>query len=172
MPNTNRDYWEYYLPLLKKIKPKKIVEWGPGMGTDTDFIESGEPGNTKLAIDNTEAEIACIEHCPKWLPPKSERITPFHIRNENSAEYTSIPKGWENADIFFVDARNRVRCLNSIFKDATKKTAVVCIHDAERPRYSPGINQFKYVLYPHPRKRFCVMTNSKQKYNQIKKLYS
>ena len=173
MLKTTRDFEEDYIALVKKLKPKKVVEWGPGLGIDTSFKNKGEYGNTQIVLDNSNAEIISIEHQKQYLPKKNiKRLDVRFVENIDTPDYINIPEGWEDADLFFVDARNRSQCLDYIKENATKRNYVACIHDAERAWYKDAIHRFKYVLYTNDEQRFCIMTNNKQKFNQIKKIFS
>lgn len=128
---------------LEKIKPRYILEWGPGK-------------STSIMLEESNAHIISIEHQKKWYD---------HWRKLLSGKYTIIlveapeenrkdPK-WNDYcnpipsptvmfDLIFVDGRERNRCL----KYATthlNPNGVVILHDSERPQYREGKELFETI---------------------------
>ena len=103
------------------------------------------------------------------------------IVRQKTTKITKTTKTLNLAPMLFHVQGNRVKSieqlnLKELYRAASSsyqaKKYTLAIHLYKRILQYFPINRFKYVLYPHPGERFCVMTNSKQKYNQLKKLYS
>lgn len=140
-------YRKFYSKVLKAVKPKKVLEWGPG-------------ANTRMAI-SFGAEVTTIEQNPKWNPKFVHKNLTVVNTPVESSEYVSLifEKDW---DLLFVDSRRR----QEILQEASSiKEIVVCLHDAQRYRYRKAIEKFEYIRFIH--RGFCVVTNSKERYGEI-----
>jgi len=134
-----------YKPMLKKwcniIRPKRILEWGPGE-------------STKLMRELCpDAEIISVEHQRKYYDiwskhfendPKTKIILKEADESDRTLpcwdEYTQPVDG--KFDLIFVDGRERVRCLRYAKKVITKN-GIVLLHDSERGYYKKGIELFE-----------------------------
>ena len=132
-----------YYPLMVKwldiIKPKRILEWGPGLSTQV------------MRERCPKANIISIEHQKKYYDIAMDQLRGLNIQlflieeNENSSmpNYTNPPV-FGFFDFIFVDGRHRVDCLKTSMK-LIKKNGIIMLHDAERLEYQRGINLFKKV---------------------------
>jgi hypothetical protein len=143
-------YIKDYQELLNKLKPNKVIEWGSGP-------------NTRMAIDSGAKKVVSIEQDPKWNPDfEHENLEVVNIPVE-SEEYVGLVLS-DEWDLVFVDSRRRqevVELANKI------KDVVVCLHDAQRPRYQESLKKYEYVHFLN--KGFCFATNSKKKYDLLRK---
>jgi len=141
-----------YMSLLEKwcklIKPKRILEWGPG--DSTLFMRNWCP----------DAEITTVEHLEWYYNDWKKRMQKNNIKTlffkgtEKIApdKYCNPPlKG--KFDLIFVDGRRRVDCLYTAAKHIYK-FGVVILHDSERPEYNEGKNIFEII---EERDGTCVM---------------
>lgn len=131
----------YYQKLLGWLRPARVFEWGPGLST-----------NMALAAG---ADVLSIEPVQEW----ADKIEPHPrlkliVASTDSPDYLGL-HGWEDADVFFVDCRRRAECLDLV-RTRAKKTAVVCLHDAQRFRYQEAVLRYKLVWRPDP--SFCVLS--------------
>lgn len=142
-----------FKPMLEKwcnkIKPKRILEWGPGISTED------------ILMLCPDAEIISIEHQKKYYDEWKEKLPSIDLRlieeedvhfnlgkvKEEDAmpNYTKPPiKGI--FDLIFVDGRCRVKCMK-FAKGLMNKNSVLLLHDAERGYYNEGIELFDKVDY-------------------------
>jgi len=144
----NMSFSDLLKKYCKKIKPKSILEWGPGDST------------IMMAKWCPEADIITVEHQEEWyLFWKKEFITkkindkicmfltegPEDNREDSRwVLYADpLPEGYE-FDLIFVDGRERVRCLKYA-KKVLAPGGVVILHDAQRGEYQEGIKMFKVI---------------------------
>ena len=123
------DYKDILANLCWDLKPRRILEWGPGYSTEL---------MGKLCQG---AETVSIEHDGKWyreaVHKYSQYAQIYHIV-EGYVSWPLLPnKG--KFDLIFIDGRRRVECMVVAFLCLGKGGAIV-LHDAERERYEPGIN--------------------------------
>jgi hypothetical protein len=119
-----------YDRLLCALRPQLVVEWGPGP-------------NTQMALA-VGAEVFSIEHDSQWMPKDvSPRLTVL-LAPKDANHYFFFPT---EADAYFIDGRNRARCLELVY-DRARPDAVVCLHDAQRQAYRQMLLRFPYVLEP------------------------
>lgn len=124
---------EHYTRILRLYRPSRVFEWGSGL-------------STKMAI-HEGAEIVTIEPSVQWaarLPLQHPKLAVL-LTSVGSAAYLRLA-GYEESDLFFVDGRRRAECLDVVWRQAKPK-AVVCLHDAQRQRYSASLKQFENVVY-------------------------
>jgi len=131
-----------FAPLLErwcnKIKPKRILEWGPGISTKL----------MNVTCPNTE--IISIEHQKKYYDEWKKKLSPtIDLRLREEPEETEMetyvnPDVEGKFDLIFVDGRNRVMCLK-VAKTLVSKDGVVILHDAERTEYDEGIKLFDII---------------------------
>ena len=129
-----RDSKEEYERILKAVKPKKIFEWGPGE-------------STKIALASG-AQVIAREAKEKYVPTLPNEKFSCEIVSFGKEEETawSDITGHEDCDLYLVDSRWRSKCIISVFEKA-KESAVVVLHDAQRPRYQEALQKFPYVNY-------------------------
>ena len=135
-------YIEFLIKYLRLIKPKKILEWGPGQSTKVMLQEC------------PDAQIICCENEKGWFEKYQTevgdkvRLIYIDAPNKNRKDirwnaYTN-PAVRGKFDLIFVDGRERVRCLHTAFK-RLKPNGVVLLHDANRKRYEEGICLFNQI---------------------------
>jgi len=123
---------------LKKIKPKHILEWGPGVSTL--MMNEICPG----------AEVTTIEHQEKfwnyWLKKVSPMTMVVLIEDDEKGpmENYSNPSIKGEFDLIFVDGRKRVKCMK-FAKEHLSPDGVLILHDSEREEYKEGIELFDFV---------------------------
>lgn len=126
---------------LRKLDPKRILEWGPGY-------------STRLMYKYTDADITTIEnqkvYFDMWAKVFQGKVRllfePAPEENRKAPEWDSYcnPPVQGKFDLIFVDGRERVRCLEFARKHVTQN-GVVILHDAERPEYQEGKKGFKVI---------------------------
>jgi hypothetical protein len=119
-----------YERLLWALRPQLVVEWGPGP-------------NTQMALA-VGAEVFSIEHDPQWMPKDLSPKLAVLLAPKDGKHYCYFPA---EADLYFIDGRNRARCLELVY-DRAHPDAVVCLHDAQRRAYRSMLLRFPYVLEP------------------------
>ena len=116
-----------YAPLLSKfislIKPKRILEWGPGGSTAIMFNMC--PG----------AEIITYEHRIEWFIPAVKKLARpnVYLRYATKEDYYD-PGVHGKFDLIFIDGWWRNECLLYALK-VISDDGVVILHDCDRPRY-------------------------------------
>jgi hypothetical protein len=141
-----------YERLLGILRPRLVVEWGPGL-------------NTELALA-AEAEVFSIEHDPAWLPKISNPRLAVLLAPRDGASYSVFP---DDADLYFIDGRNRARCLEGIH-ERCRPDAVVCLHDAHRQAYRQALRRFTHVLEPSV--GFAVATKDKAQAARLARIFA
>lgn len=140
MSDVEVDFLSFEL-LLKKylllLKPKRILEWGPGRSTE-------------LMLQTCKyAHITTIEHDPEWFTKfkdwfrENGNVTVLFLRG---SLYWTFPLRGEKHDLVFVDGfcDYRVDCLKTAYQVVTGK-GVVILHDSQRSKYDEGKRLFKLV---------------------------
>lgn len=124
------DFKDVLAKMCLGIKPKRILEWGPGY-------------STKLMNECCpKAEIISIESNEKWYKVAKENFPFADIRLVPSAkdheEYATYP--WKQNlgkfDLIFVDGFSRTACLVVSSLILNKKGAIV-MHNAKSAKYQP-----------------------------------
>lgn len=123
---------------LLRVRPRSIVEWGPGMSTEI------------MLKHAPEAKILSIEHDEAWLEVArqkfGERIILEHQRCDNRiSSYASnvIDKG--PFDFAFVDGRRRVECVLTALT-CLNPGGVVLLHDICRINYMRILSHYARVI--------------------------
>lgn len=140
-----------FIPMIEKwcekIKPKNILEWGPGY-------------STKMFLDLCpEARIASVEHSEEWANKWKKEIqhknlsiilieAPEDDRTDERWNNYTNPLKTSKFDLIFVDGRERVRCLKSAL-NMVKPNGVVILHDGEREEYREGTRLYDVVEVEH-----------------------
>ena len=118
-----RSYVTLLQKYLRKIRPNRILEWGPG-------------GSTALMIQECpHAEIVSYEHDSEWFKVavnKFSRDNVF-IRHAVEQDYYA-PKACGKFGVIFVDGRWRNECLVTSLS-LLREGGVVILHDSERDQY-------------------------------------
>jgi len=137
-------YEAQYRKIFTTLNISSVLEWGPGL-------------NTEIAIENG-SRVFSKEHDGKWIPTNiSSTLWSHGLYDVGTPDYIEVMSGeW---DLYFVDGRRRSECLESVFK-CCKESALVCLHDAQRPRYHDALSLFKKVFYVDP--GFAVATKSEE----------
>ena len=131
-PHTFGGFIEKY---SKTIKPKRILEFGPGASTRC------------LRELNPDAEIITIEHL-KWYfekhLPSLEKINVkcLLLSRDN---YASPPiKG--KFDLIFIDGVMELRVMCAVFaKKHLSKNGIIILHDSQRPILKPIFDMFDVI---------------------------
>ena len=118
--------------VCRDIKPRRIIEWGPGKSTAVLREECGE-----------DAIIISVEHNPKYAKMARETNHANHVFEFDAACYKSRYAVWPLAsfdkeqrfDLAFVDGRRRVECALVAWMILREGGALV-MHDAHRWHYS------------------------------------
>ncbi len=124
-------YLEHYTRAIDFVRPKKVLEWGPGQ-------------NTTIAI-SAGASVVSIEPDERWLLPGQERHAQLVIAVDDPTYIK--PEGHWDSDFYFVDSRRRSECIRSVHRNAEKTDHVLCLHDAQRRRYHAALRVYRYVRY-------------------------
>jgi hypothetical protein len=104
-----------------------------------------------IAVDKLESDITLhlCEFKPFWEKegwdwnrnPEPGRFAPH---SQEELNYINTPRTLNKKfDLIFVDARFRRRCLEVTSQCLTEQ-GIVVLHDAQRPQYHPGVNQYRY----------------------------
>ena len=126
--------------ILKKwceeIKPKNILEWGPGISTQ--LMEEVCP----------KATIYTFEHLKQYSDYWKVLLKSTVFLVEDLDRYCKADNILFETkfDLIFVDGRRRVDCLRTALK-LIRDDGVVILHDAERNEYNEGIELFDKVEY-------------------------
>jgi len=132
-----------------KIKPKRILEWGPGDST------------IMMAEWCPDAVIASIEHQEEWYnfwlkEFEKKKITKISLFLKGAPEENREDLWWmyytqplndmihKSFDLIFIDGRERVRCMEYA-KKVLNPGGVVILHDAQRGEYAKGIELFEVI---------------------------
>ena len=134
-----------YRPMLSKwcntVKPKRILEWGPGESTKL------------MRMMCPDAEIISVEHNEHWYNVAKKNLkgmdiklllheAPVDDRKDIAWDGYTEPFVQGKFDLIFVDGRERVRCLQFAKKVVTQN-GIVLLHDSEREYYKKGIELFE-----------------------------
>jgi len=136
------NYIELLIKYLRLVKPKRILEWGPGQ-------------STKIMLQECpNAQIICCENKKGWFEKYQRELgdkvrfiyvdAPDNNRQDNRWTAYTDPAVKGKFDLIFVDGRERVRCLQTAFK-RLKPNGIVLLHDANRTYYEEGIRLFDQV---------------------------
>jgi hypothetical protein len=132
------NFADAYRRVLEAVRPRIIVEWGPGY-------------STRIAREHPSVErIVSIEHSHRWFrrhrraTRRDRRVLSYYIPLDVPGYASRHVR--QDADICFVDGRQRAKCLvaASIYANPG---AVVCLHDAQRRRYHAALGLFPYVRF-------------------------
>jgi len=124
-------YLEPYQKLLEALEPKKVFEWGTGE-------------NTKLAL-KTGARVISVEHSKDVLLDPEPNLVQILVDVDDDI-YPTL-HGYDDCDIYFVDARRRLECIQYVREHATKSDHLVYLHDAQRQRYHSALKLYNYVRF-------------------------
>jgi len=133
--HSGHDHLSYvpeYLEVVMRIRPKRVLEWGPGV-------------NTYIALA-AGATVEAVEHNKKWIPRlHTSRLTIHHIPLDDP-EYAKPVDDMNAYDMYFIDSGHREACLTEVWL-ACPAHAVVLLHDAQRERYHESLRLFRYVKF-------------------------
>jgi predicted O-methyltransferase YrrM len=145
--------WRSFETLLahvcKSIKPKEVLEWGPGH-------------STKVILANApDVKILTIEHQEKYYKkvmsefgdhPNVEVVCrTLSMKGGHSTGYINYPifrlqeegADLKKYDLIFVDGRSRFDCIIAA-KLMLKEGGIVLLHDAHRGNYLPAVKSFPH----------------------------
>lgn len=144
-PKWDKNYFTY-VELLEKylrlIKPKRILEWGPGHSTRI------------MIIKCPRAEIISYENDKHWFKKYNDEfgnkvkliLIEAPLENRKSLiwkQYTN-PALEGKFDLVFIDGHERVRCMKTTTK-LLSKNGVVILHDCRKRGYQEGIELFDTI---------------------------
>ena len=131
-----------YEPLLRKymkqLKPKEILEWGPGQ-------------STRIMLEHPDCVVWSVEHEWTWWNKydsefnSNPRVNLKLIKAEDGYDYA--PRSWgRKFKLIFVDGfcDMRVKCLQTA-RDLVTEDGVVLLHDSERVKYEEGKRLFEVL---------------------------
>ena len=137
------------LASLIVVKPKVVVEYGPGISTG-------------VILRNCDAQVYTYEATSSWYAQMAERFggefqeyaDRLHLYLGNAFVGNGKREAYANAplvndaiepgqvDLVFVDGRHRADCLIAASM-LLKRGGVAVLHDSERPAYTTGSKAFK-----------------------------
>lgn len=127
---------------LKIVKPKRILEWGPGYSTRI------------MMRKCPKAEIISYENERRWFQKYRNEFSnkikhilieaPEDDRQHTTWKQYTNPSVKEKFDLIFVDGRERVRCMKTANK-LLNENGVLILHDSDREYYKEGIELFDIV---------------------------
>jgi len=146
-----RSFERALVRVCRSLKPKRVLEWGPGRSTAITLREC------------PDAHILTLEHSPKYHEEVSRlfagdsrveiEMRTISTKGGASTGYVSYPL-WQNIrdhgrptpvyDMVFVDGRFRFDCL-TVARMLVKQNGVVILHDAHRKNYHPAVDLFPHV---------------------------
>ena len=149
----------------------KIFEWGSGFSTlyYASYLEKKGIRFEWHSIDNNrlwhERVMACVRNAcldskvtlhlmefePFWekagwgpVPPPCGVFVP---KTENEKDYVQFPKKLNKKfNLSIIDARFRRHCVQ-IAREILSPGGVVVLHDAQKPHYHIGLDQFRYSIF-------------------------
>ena len=140
--------------VLKKLKPKRCLEWGGGYSTlifpqfagqNTKWVsvEHNKDWAEKIKRINKNPNVT-ISHVPQNNPSvgslgEDETVINF----EDYKDYLEFPSQFASFDFILIDGRARKYCLVEAL-DFSKKNSIVVLHDAERKQYHQALEHYKY----------------------------
>lgn len=118
---------------LSRLRPRRVVEWGPGLSTG---IIANHEGVERLHS---------IEHDEKWFRRAKEQFEELpnvrlHLRRscKRHSRYpwlaVALSRKGGPFDLAFVDGRRRVECVLAALA-SVRPGGEVLLHDAEREQY-------------------------------------
>ena len=129
-----RSYQSYAKTLknvLLSFRPERVFEWGPGEST--------------YEIAKIAKEVISVEHDKTYYKPLGLGNVE-HKLISNLDDYATEPRKYDKFNFFFVDGRNRQRCL-AIARERLFQGGCVMLHDAERERYREHINKYPFQAW-------------------------
>lgn len=142
------DFEDILIATVKRLKPKRILEWGPGFSTDV-FVH--------LCPD---AYILSIEHQEAWFARQKARFNGLvdlkYLALGMASKYETYPLRQEPFDLVFVDGRRRRGCLLTASQVVTPG-GVVVLHDAERSSYRDAVDLLFDVVERGDRNRTLIL---------------
>ena len=160
----------FYDNVVDNDKRMGIFEWGSGFSTiyyaeylrkkgvefDWHSIDNNrtwyEKIKTKVRDKNLQSNVALhlLEFVPFWEKPKWNwgKLPPpcgvFSPKTENEKDYVRFPAHLnQDFHIIIIDARFRRHCIQTT-KEVLSPGGVVIMHDAQKPHYHVGLDEFRY----------------------------
>lgn len=123
---------------LLKIKPERIIEWGPGLSTDI------------MLKHCPDAKILSIEHNRKWFNIAKSKASPnFQLVFKEVAclnsTYATCAYNFLQCDFAFVDGRRRVECC-LVALTMLSERGVVMLHDWNRINYQRVLKHYATIV--------------------------
>lgn len=156
---------------VKEGKRINIFEWGSGFSTlyyasylrkrrirfKWDSIDNNRLWYEKIKTEVQSAYLDSIidlhlcEFKPFWEKPNWGPVPPpcgaFSPKTENEKDYVRFPeKLKEFFDVVIIDARFRRHCVETA-KEVLAPKGVVVMHDAQKPHYHMGLDQFRHSIF-------------------------
>lgn len=125
-----------YLTVLRHYEPKVVYEWGLGMSTG-------------LAL-GAGAAVYTVEHDREYIriPMNIAGLCACYHIPQFSDQYPK-PRV-DEVDLYFVDGRRRADCIITaadIVAEPESRNSVLCLHDAQRPRYHAALHSWPHVHF-------------------------
>lgn len=117
---------------IKKINPKKILEWGPG-------------ASTQIMKKLTKAEILSIEHDEVWYLRARRFANVKHVRIGKNTNYATIAYRHGPFDMIYIDGRRRVECA-LVAKQVLNPGGVIMLHDKDRDNYMRPLKPYIQII--------------------------
>ena len=135
-PNFGPGDVDLYYLIIRKFKPKRIIEIGSGYSTMVCFksIEQNQ-------VDGTSTELTCIE--PFEMPFLNQEKNITLIRKPVEEVGLDLFQSLEENDILFIDSSHIIRPGNDLLHiffeilPILKKGVIIHIHDIFSPRHYP-----------------------------------
>lgn len=162
--------------VCKELKPKEILEWGPGKSTE-------------IMIDFCpEVKILSIEHNKKYYDKLKEKVNPNKVNLKhiprpnqdtgNGFGYVCFPlreairkkQEFKRYDLIFIDGRSRCDCLTIAYL-MIKDDGVVILHDSQRAHYQEGLSLFPFVFKDKNKDQTAIMSKTKLEKINIRSFY-
>ncbi|MBN1914249.1 MAG: hypothetical protein JW788_07625 [Candidatus Omnitrophica bacterium] len=140
--------------IIKRLRPKKCLEWGMGYGTLI-FCSLLEKDSIWYAIEHDAEWFNRISGYSKRLKNiKAFLVAPnnFPWTDENDdgsysdlEDYINFPEQYGKFNFILVDGRARLDCLSKAH-EMLEDRGVVILHDAERKFYHAAFKLYKYSI--------------------------
>jgi len=140
--------------VLKKLKPKKCLEWGTGYSTLvlSSFVRKSK---SWISIEHDIAWAAKIKNINRksnvaiyCIPPNNFPWTDEYGDGNfyDLKDYVEFPSRFMPFDFILIDGRARKDCLIKAY-DMLSKEGIVILHDAQREYYHQPLKLYKYQLF-------------------------
>ncbi len=148
------------IKVLGEFKPKTVMEWGPGVST---LIMQDFPSVEH--IDTVEHDSAWHS---KWMNKFGNKTDLIYCPDLGIYPFAGQSKEY---DLYFVDGRERERCLDLISSiPLGDPSSIVILHDAERESYQLHIKKFAHI-FMEDGGHTAVMTNNDEYAKRLENVF-